>query len=780
MLYSIKKAAVIGAGVMGAGIAASIACAGIPVVLLDVVLDKLCEEEKRKSISIDSAAHRNLLARLGKERVSDKKRGLLFTSEMAEYITIGNLETDLEMLEDCDWVVEAVTENLEVKHSLYESLIPYIRKDAIITSSTSGLSIKSIADYLPSDLRKRFLGAHFLNPPRHVRLLEIIPSVYTCSKVTAFMKRFGYEILGKGIVEAKDTPNFIANRIGVASTMILLQLMKKYRFDVETVDYLSGQLIGRPRSATFKMLDKAGLDILVDAADNLAAAVKDEDEKKLFVLPNYIREMIRDGQLGDKSCGGFYKQKKNCKGDKTTLVWNETRRGYLPSKSVVIPLVEDVKKKRRLKERLTSLIYSNEPVGHFLWEYISALLLYSSEKAAEIADSYTEIDNAMRWGFDWDVGPFELWDLIGFKKSADKMQENGVELPEWIKKRLAEDEMFYTSDPDIQSYSKTYDVVCEMEHCLLLDMGDGVLGFEINSPENGITANLRRELVEAVNLLDDDNCYIGMVLLNKNINFLSGIDLKYALKILANKDFEAMEEAAEDFQRVCLRLKYAKKPIVAAIHGTVLGGSLEYVIHSSRIVAHVETSMGFVEASVGFMPVGGGVKELLTRAMSEISVYDYSDFNPALHKYWKSMVTATISKNAFHARKMGYLQQTDKIVSQIDLLPQRAKEEVLAMVKEGYRQKVPSVVNVPGASGYAYLERAINAMRSDGFISEHDAVIAREIAKAITGGDVQKDTLLSEAELLRLEREGFVNLCQNDKTLERFKAMVETGRALRN
>ena len=780
MSYSIKKVAVIGAGVMGSGIAAAIACAGIPVVLLDIVLDKLCEEEKRKGASLDSDAHRNLLARLGKERVSDKKRGLLFTPEMAEYITIGNLETDLEMLEDCDWVVEAVTENLEIKHSLYESLIPYIRKDAIVTSSTSGLSIKSIADNLPSDLRKRFLGAHFLNPPRHVRLLEIIPSVYTCSKVTAFMKRFGYEILGKGVVETKDTPNFIANRIGVASTMILLQLMKKYNFDFETVDYLSGQLIGRPRSATFKTLDMAGLDVLVGAADNLAAVVRDEDEKKLFVLPSYIREMIRDGQLGDKSNGGFYKQKKNCKGDKTMLVWNEKRRGYLPSKAVAIPFVEDVKKKRRLKDRLISLVYSNEPAGHFLWEYISALLLYCSGKASEMTNSYTEIDNAMRWGFDWEVGPFELWDLIGLKKSADKMQENGLELPKWINKRLAEYKTFYTSDPDVQSYSKTYDVVCEMEHCVLLDMGDGVLGFEINSPENGITADLRRELVEAVNLLDDDNCYVGMVLLDKNINFLCSIDLKYALKIIANKDYKAIEAASEDFQRVCLRLKYAKKPIVAAIHGPVLGGSLEYVIHASRIVAHVETCMGFVEASVGFLPVGGGVKELLTRAASEISVYDYSDFNPALHKYWKNMVASTISKNAFHARKMGYLQPTDKIVAQIDLLPQRAKEEVLTMVKEGYRQKVPFKVKVSGTSGYAYLESAVNTMRNDGCISEYDAVIAREIAKVITGGDVPKDTLLSETELLKLERKGFVNLCHYDKTLERFKAMVETGRALRN
>jgi 3-hydroxyacyl-CoA dehydrogenase len=698
---------------------------------------------------------------------------------MVDYITIGNLETDLGMLSDCDWVIEVVAENLEIKHTLFDKILPRVNKNAILSTNTSGLPIKSIADHLPENVRARFLGTHFFNPPRYMRLLEIIPSVYTDAEVTGFMKDFGYAILGKGVVEAKDTPNFIGNRIGAMSIPFLLRLMEKYGFEIETVDYLTGQLIGRPRSATFKTMDIVGLDVTSHVVDNLTAVVNDE-EKALFVLPEYIREMVRGGQLGNKSGGGFYKQVKGGKGEKITLVWDREKREYSPPKSVRIPFVEEAKKQRRLKDRLAALLYSDEPAGCFLWEAVSALLLYSARKAPEIADSYEEIDKAIRWGYNWDVGPFELWDLAGFQKSADKMREDGAKLPEWIEKRLAKREPFYINEPDIQSLSQTYAAIRKIEHSVLLDMGDGVLGLEINTPGNCITTQFCKELTEVLDLVEGDNAYAGLVLLNSNNNFLTGADLKFILGVVTDKAFDLIEETLADFQRVSLRLKYAKKPVVAAIHGMVLGGGMEYAIHTSRIVAHAESYMGLVEAGVGLIPGGGGIKELLTRAVADISPYQYADLNPVVYKYWESIATGAVSKNAFHAQQMGYLLPTDKIVMQIDLLPQRAKEEVLLLAKEGYRQKLPTMTHVTGTSGCAYLEQTINAMCSGGFISEYDAVIAQKIAKAITGGGVPKGAPLSEAELLKLEREGFLALCHNDKTRERIKAMMETGRTLRN
>jgi len=780
MQYSIKKAAVIGAGAMGAGIAALIAGAGIPVVLLDIVLPELTKEEAKKGIKLDAPAHRNFLAQAGKNRVADKKTGVLYLPEMAEYITVGNLETDLHLLKDCDWIVEVVAENLGIKQTLFQNIVPYIKADAILSTNTSGLPVGSIAPCLPDDLKKRFLGTHFFNPPRYMRLFEIIPSNDTDPAVIRFMKAFGNEILGKGIVEAKDTPNFIGNRIGIVSSPVIFRLMDKYGFDVETVDYLTGTLIGRPKSATFKTADLVGLDILIHVLDNLADALNNPEEKDLFTIPDFVRDMQKNNQLGNKTGGGFYKRTKNNVGKAVTLVWDKKAGEYVPLKNVSIPFIEEVKKQRRLKDRLTTLLDSDEPAGRFLWELLETVLVYSARKVTEIADSYEEIDKAMRWGFNWEVGPFEIWNLIGFEKTAGKMKADGYTLPEWVEKRLEAKKPFYDTDPDICSFDAIYAPLRRMEHSVMLDMGDGVVGLEVRTPGNAITEKFRREITEVLDEVEHNNEYVGLVLLNSNQNFLTGADLKGMLSFLENKDYEAVQSTLVDFQRVSLRLKYAKKPVVAAIHGMVLGGGMEYAIHASRIVAHVDTFMGLVETGVGIIPGGGGIKELLMRSIAGISTYSIADHNPVVSKYWEYIATAAVSKNAYHAQQMGYLLPTDKIVMQIDLLPQRAKEEVQLMVKEGYRQKLPTMTKVTGTSGRANLEQTIKAMRDGNFISEYDAVIVREVAKAITGGDVPKGTVLSEEQLLELEREGFATLCHNEKTYERVKGMLETGRALRN
>jgi len=772
--------AVIGAGVMGAGIAASIAGAGIPVILLDIVLPGLSEEEQRKGITLDDPRHRNLLAEAGKKRVCDKKSGVLYLPEMADYITVGNLDTDLELLRDCDWVIEVVAEKLEIKHQLFNRIAPYLNAEAILSTNTSGIPVGAIAAGMDQGMRKRFLGTHFFNPPRYMRLLEIIPSEDTDPEILRFMKYFGDEILGKGIVEAKDTPNFIGNRIGTVSSPTILRLMEKYNFDVETVDYLTGPLIGLPKSAAFRTLDLVGLDILVNVVENLKTALKDPDETALFELPSYIDDMMNAGQLGNKAGGGFYKRSADANGKKAMLIWNAGLKEYQPAKNVKIAFVEEIKKQRRLKDRLSALLYSDEPAGKFLWEYLSSVLLYSAGKVPEITGSFEDIDKAMRWGYNWTVGPFGIWNLIGFEKAAEKMKQDGHTLPDWVEKRLAEGRPFYETDPDTATLSAKYPVLREMEHSTLLDLGDGVAGLEMHSPGSSITATLRYELIDVLNEIEAAKTYKGLVLLSSSHNFLNGADLKDIQRTLEAGACESIDESLLEFHELSLRLKYAKKPVVAAVHGMVLGGGMELSIHTARIVAHVDTYMGLVETGVGLIPGGGGIKELLMRVVADVSQYAYADLHPAVYKMWKSIISAEVSKNAFHARQMGYLRPTDKIVAQIDLLPQRAKDEILLMVKEGYRQALPARTKVPGTAGRAHLEQHVNTMRNGSFISEYDAEIAMEVAKAITGGDVPKHTMLSEAELLRCEREGFSRLCRNQKTSERIKSMMETGRALRN
>lgn len=780
MELSIKKAAVIGAGVMGSGIAAQIAGAGIPVVLLDIVLPELNEDEKKKGIQKDDPAHMNLLAKVGKDRVADPKTGDLYLPEMADYITVGNLDTDLELLKDCDWIVEVVAEKLEIKHNLFRKIAPYINKDAIVSTNTSGIPVGSIATCMEPDLQRRFLGTHFFNPPRYMRLFEVIPTENTAPEITDAIRKFGQIILGKGIVDAKDTPNFIGNRIGAASFPVTLKLMDKYGFDVEMVDYLTGPLIGRPRTATFKTQDLVGLDITLHVMDNLSTTLEDKEEVAWFSLPDYVRKMKENGQLGNKTGSGFYKRFKDANGKKSALIWDPKKEEYIPSKKVSVEFIEETKKKRRLKDRLNTLLYSEEPEGKFLWELISSALVYSAKKVPEIADDYQEIDKAMRWGYNWEVGPFEIWDLIGFEKAADKMKADGAKLPNWIEERLAAKKPFYPNDADILSFSTVYPMIKELGHSNLLDMGDGVLALDIHSPGNCITEKLRNDIAEALDIVENERTYKGLVLLNANANFLTGADIKTMIGHLETYNYSAIEQGVADFQSVSLRLKYAKKPVVAAIHGMVLGGGLEYSIHCSRIVAHIDTYMGLVEAGVGIIPGGGGVKEMLMRGIADITAYNYADHHPVVAKYWQQIATAEVSKNAFVAKKMGYLLPTDKIVAQIDLLPQRSKDEVLLMVKEGYRQKLPAMTKVPGVDGRAYLEQIINAMRSGCYISDYDAIIAMEVAKAITGGDVPKGTLLTEQELLRLEQVGLVTLIQNQKTHERVMAMAITGKPLRN
>lgn len=775
MNYHISKIAVIGSGVMGSGIAALVAGVGIPVVMLDIVPAEVSDSEKAQGLTKDSPRFRNRFSQAGKERVIHPKNGVIFSPAMADYITVGNLEDDLNQIKDCDWVVEVVAENLEIKKSLFSRLAPLMKANAILSTNTSGIPIDSIAQSLPQGLRQRFLGTHFFNPPRYMRLLELIPGKETVPELMDFMESFCYTRLGKGVVRAKDTPNFIGNRIGSLQLPLILKLMEQYGFDIETVDDLTGPLIGNPKTAVFRLMDVVGLDIALNVNKNLTDAIHSEAEKQLFSLPEWVWQMANEGRLGNKTGQGFYKRAAD---KKTTLIWSPQKNEYIEGTRPSIPFVESAKAQRSLKKRLAELVYSPEPAGKLLWDYFKAVLLYSANRIPEIADSHQDIDRAMRWGYNWGAGPFEIWDLLGFEKAAQRMKEEGETLPQWVNQRLEQGKPFYEKEEE--TATSTYPLLKKREHSALLDMGDSVLALEIRSPGNAISNRLRAEIEEALDLVENSAQYLGLVLLNTGPHFLTGANLGEIQEHIEAGRFEELQQDIAGFQGTSLRLKYAKKPVIAAVHGLALGGGVEFSMHCPRIVAHAESYMGLVEAGVGLIPGGGGAKEMLLRAMEETHASGSANPMPAILKKWQTIAMAVVSKNAYHAKELGFLRETDKIVMQIDLLVQTAKEEVLRMHQDGYRQQLPKEIKVPGTSGYAALAAVIDGMVDGGFVSAYDGVVAREIARAITGGSVPKNTVLSEKEILALEQQGFATLCRNAKTLERINGMMKTGRAVRN
>lgn len=772
MKYTIKKAAVIGAGVMGAGIAAILANAGIPVVLLDIVPKEFLGAEGKKRSSLAVGAIERLLA--------DKKLPAFVTNEMAGYITPGNLEDDLSLIGDCDWIIEVVAENLEIKHKLVERLLPHIKADAILSTNTSGIPVASIADNMPADMKKRFLGTHFFNPPRYMRLFEIIPTTDTDTDVVEYMAGFGYGILGKGVVKAHDTPNFIGNRIGAVVTPLALKQMKKYGFSIDKADILTGKLIGRAKSATFETADLVGIDVLMHVNNNIFNSLSDEVEKKYFKLPEEIKVMHGNGLLGNKTGAGFYKRTKDQNGKRVKMVLDFAKQEYVVPDQTEEPFIEAGKKIPRLKDRLSALIYSEEPESQFIWENISEIIYYSAKVKDEVADDYKDIDNAMKWGYNWEVGPFELWDLIGFEKAAERMKADGKKLPEWIEERLAKKEYFYERDADLNSFDSVYPVLQKFDHSTLIDLGDGVLGLELKSPGDSITANIRKEVVASIEMVESENQYKGLVLLNSGANFLVGADLKEMVTSIMAGQLSDVGDKISEFQQVSLKIKYAKKPVIAAIHGMVLGGGCEFALQASRIVAHLDTYMGLVEVGVGLIPAGGGLKELVQRNEALLKSLGCKDFIPSIQKLLFQVATAQVSKNAYEALQLGYLQPTDIIVAQIDDLAERAKEEVLRMVKVGYRQVLPKLTQVTGNTGMGTMRAILTGMADGGFITQYDAVIAEKIAKVLTGGDVPNGTKITEQELLSLEKEGFEELIQNVKTHERISGMVKTRRPVRN
>lgn len=778
MNFNINRVAVLGSGVMGAGIAAHIAGAGIPVCLLDMVPKALNEKETLKGLSMNSKLVRNRIAQGSKDRVINPRSRAIYHKDMGDLITVGNFTDDLDMLKDCDWIIEVIVENLEIKKSFMKNLSAYIKPNAIISSNTSGISINEIIEDFPIELRQRFMGTHFFNPPRHMKLLELIPGKDTSAELIEFMDTFGTQKLGKGVVMAKDTPNFVSNRIGVFALVNVVQLAEQYGYSIGKVDQLTGSIMQRPKTGTYRLMDMVGLDTMNHVVNNFVEKVVTEKEQ--FQLPEVCTKLINLGHLGDKTKQGFYKKVVTEKG-KQTLVWDNSSDEYVPLVKERIKALDQVKKE---SNKLKALVFGEAEENKFAWDVIKNILLYSARNIPDIADDYKNIDNGMMWGYNWTMGPFAIWDLIGFEESVNRMKADGEVIPEWIEKRITNSETKFYDESSLNTPFITLEqpqkiIVKENEDAALVDIGDGVLCLQFKSKSNAITGKVVEMMNEAVEEVEKN--YIGLVIGNQSKNFSVGANLMEIYELADHKKWEELSDFVEAFQHANMKLKYCKKPVVAAPYGMTLGGGAEVTMHSHKVTAHAETYMGLVEVGVGLIPAGGGTKELFMRSIENLGRVNNGEMISHVKRAWKTIIMGgKMSSSAHDAIQNGYIRKTDRVVMSRDYLIDQAKLEVLAMNQAGFRPLQKKLIPVLGANGKALLKYETVSMVEGGFISEYDAHIANKVAWVVSGGDVPTGVKVPEEQLLELEKQAFLSLCKEEKTLQRIEHMLKTGKPLRN
>lgn len=800
MTFAIAKAAVLGSGVMGATIAAHLANVGIPSLLLDLVPKSLDPGEQAKGLTLDSPQVRNRIARKGLEATKKLKPAAFYVPEYAELITVGNFDDHLPKLVECDWIIEVVVERLDIKRDLLSRIEPYVSEKAIISSNTSGISIAAIAEALPASLRKRFIGTHFFNPPRYMKLLELIPTSETDQQVVGFMENFGRKVLGKGVVKAKDTPNFIANRIGVFSMLETLRAMEAADMTVEEVDAVTGPLIGRPKSATFRTMDVVGIDTFLHVARNVANAVDSPVEKRQFLIPPYIEYMVSKGWLGQKSGQGYYKTVAAKDGKQHWSLDLATLEHRLPQKPELVSL-EAVKAAGGLRNRLKALTAGKAKESIFSWNVIKKTLLYSASHAETLADDLPAIDRAMRWGFNWEMGPFELWDALGVSDTIARMKSENEIVPQWVETMLSRGiKSFYGYEAGETRYyswsSGAYEMLTEPQSTILLkslkdqnkvvlknpgasliDIGDGVVCLEFNSPNNSIGADILSMVHQAVDEVEKN--WAGMVIANQGRNFCVGANLMLILMEAQDEEWDEIEEMVLAFQKACMRLKYARKPIVAAPHAMCLGGGTEFSLHTSRIKPIAETYMGLVEVGVGLIPGGGGHKEMLYRAVQGISDDVKIDIQPLVNKVFETIAMGKVSTSAAEAKRLGFLLAHEDFTVNGDSHIYEAKKAVLT-VSEDYHPPQPKQLRAAGETGYAVMKLGAYTLRKGGYISEYDEHLACKVAHVLSGGKVPANTLVSEQWLLDIEREAFMSLVGEPKSQARMQYMLTKGKPLRN
>jgi 3-hydroxyacyl-CoA dehydrogenase len=802
MHRKIRTAAVLGSGVMGGGIAAILASAGVKTLLLDIVPFDLTEDQKK-----DPKA-RNRIVQAGFDTVVKSRPALLMQSKDAGLISLGNFDDDFDKLADVDWIVEVVIENLKIKRDVFARIDKVRKPGTIVSSNTSGIPLKAMSEGLSEDFRKHFLGTHFFNPVRYMHLLEIIPGPDTLPEILQFMADFGEKRLGKGIVWAKDTPNFVGNRIGVQGMVKAMQLMVEAGLTIPEADALFGPVMGRPKTAMFKTADLVGLDTLGHVAKNTYELVVDDEERGSFVVPEFVDRMIEKKLLGNKTKAGFYKTDLTPEWKKIRKVIDPASLEYAEYGKAEFPCLAAAKAAKSLPEKMQAIVYGDDKGARFAWKATASQFVYSANRIPEISDTIVEIDNAMKWGYNFEMGPFETWDAIGVEKAVAKMKADGMNVPEKVEAMLAAgNQTFYKTEGGRRYFydfaSGTYKPVPVSETQIdlpalkgagktiktcksasLVDLGDDVFCLEFHTKMNAINGEIVDFMGDAIDYVEANGA--GLVIGNQAGGmpgaFSAGGDLAYMATLAKAGKFDEIDAFLKKGQDGMQKTRYASFPVVAAPYGLTLGGGCEVCIGAAdRIVAHAELYMGLVEIGVGLLPGGGGCLNLYKKMTASIpeNVTDV-DLAKFFVPCFMNIAMAKVSMSAAEARANGYLGPNDRIVFNRDLLIGEAKREVLRMVEDGYAPPLRRPLRVFGEAAQGMIQAELFNMQSAGFVSEYDVFLARRIAFVISGGEVRTNAMIDEQTILNLERQAFCDLWKQEKTQARVAHMLKTGKPLRN
>ncbi len=777
----IEKVAVLGAGVMGAQIAGHLGNAGIPSYLFDMSKE---------------------LSEKGKSTLTSLKPKPLYKPKNADLVTSCTYDDDIEKIAEADWVIEAVVERLDIKETIYQKLLPHLKKKAILTSNTSGIPLQDLTKNLPDDVKERFMITHFFNPPRYMQLLELVRGKETTDETYETMMEFGESVLGKGIVHAKDTPNFIGNRIGVYGMMIAINLAQEYGLTVEEVDKLTGPISGRPKSATFRTADVVGLDTLKNVSLTTYNKAQEDEERDIFQIPAILESLITSDRLGQKTKAGFYKKNEDRSIHSVDLKTGE----YSPMGQVRFDCFRIAKDRQRLSDKITALCFGDDRGSKYFWEITAKMFIYSANRVPEISDDILNIDNAMKWGFGWEAGPFETWDMLGIRKTIDRMKSEGKTVPQWVLDMLELGrETFYQVDNGIKSYwcpikksalnlknnSKVFNISLHKTgnntikrdlSASLNDMGDGVLNVEFHSILQPTLHPIDSSYIEMINLAIDmieKGDYKAMVLGHQGANFCAGANLNLLLELSQNNQWEALDFAVKTMQDMTQRIRFSPGPVVAAPFQLTLGGGVELVQPAAHRIAAAETYMGLVEVGVGLIPGGSGNLRMILNAM-EGGTGRMGAFQK-IQKTFETVGFAKIATSADEAKHLGYLKKNDTVILNRDYLIQAAKDKAIELAQNYTPPTYRDDLKLPGAGGRTAMAMALKGFKMQGKISDHDQKIGEKLAYVLTGGDKAGLTKsVDEQYLLDIEREAFVSLAGEQLTQDRITYMLKKGKPLRN
>ena len=804
MKYKFHRTVVIGSGTMGAAVAAHLANAGVPVTLLDIVPNKLLPDEEKKVLTLQDKVVRNRIVQQGLERAIKSRPASFFTSDHPALVSIGNLEDDLDVIKEADWVIEAIVENLKIKRDLMTRIDAIRPPNTIVSTNTSGIPVTLIADGLSDGFRKHFLGTHFFNPPRYLKLLEVIPTNDTLPEVVEAISEFGEYRLGKGIVLCKDTPNFIANRLGFGGGAFSLDYILENGYTVDEVDTITGPAMGRPKTATFRLIDLVGIDVWEHVGSNLAPAIPDDIQALKYInserVNHVIHTMVEKGWLGNKVKQGFYKEVRTPEGNREFWSLNLKTLDYEAPVKVRFESLGKVKDVEGLDEKLKILLAADDRAAQLVKALTFQGLSYASERIPEIADTPKPLDDAMRWGFGHDAGPFEVWDLVGVKELASAMTTAGFPPAMWVEDMISQgNTTFYQYEagnkvgvynPTIGMYEpikrneslvllKEQKVISKNPGATMYDLGDGVACVEFHTKVNSLDEDIFNMILEAQERTLTD--FEGLVIGNEADNFCAGgANIMMVVMAAQMGLWDQLDASIKKMQDMNMRSRYLPKPVVVAPFGLTLAGGSEITMYASRVVAAAELYIGMVEFGVGVIPAGGGTKEMLRRIVNPAMKTENTEALPFLQRVFMQIGLAKVATSAEEARQMGILGVSDRVVMNKDSLLAEAKKEVLHMAVTGYHPPLPEKIYAAGRDALGALRVAIHMMKEGKYITEYESHMAGKLANVMTGGDISRPTWVDEQYILDLEREAFISLCGEEKTRQRMINMLQTGKPLRN